>query len=125
MILTVTLSPCIHHVLAYEEPEDGRAVVKPARSFWQPGGKGLNTARVIASMGGDVLALTMSGGLEGRLLLREMENSGVRVKSIPLARPTRVSTCLYNMSTGAFRELLEAGVILSGAEVDSFFGLFF
>lgn len=124
MIITVTLNPCIHHILAYEEPEDGRVVVKPTRSFWQPGGKGLNAARVIASMGGEVLALTTSGDLEGELLLREVEYSGVQVRYVTVRQPTRISTCCYNMSTGVFRELLEAGTELDDEEVEVFFRLF-
>lgn len=124
MIITVTLNPCIHHILAYEEPEDGKAVVKPIRSFWQPGGKGLNTARVIASMGGEVLALTTSGDLEGELLLREVRYSGVEVRYVNVGRPTRISTCCYNMSTGAFRELLEGGAELDDGEVDALFNLY-
>jgi 1-phosphofructokinase len=123
MILTVTLNPCVHHILAYEEPEDGRTVLKPVRSFFQPGGKGLNAARVVSNLGGEVLALTTFGDQEGRLLLREMAYSGVPVRAVEVSRPTRTSTCIYNMSSGAFMELLEPGVELGPEESAAYFDL--
>jgi len=124
MILTVTLNPCVHHILAHEEPENGQVVRKPVRSFFQPGGKGLNAARVAATMGGEILALTTWGDVEGSLLLREMAFSGVPVRAVEVSRPTRISTCIYDMTTGSFMELLEAGVELSREEVDALFDLF-
>ncbi|MBU0756402.1 MAG: bifunctional hydroxymethylpyrimidine kinase/phosphomethylpyrimidine kinase [Planctomycetes bacterium] len=123
MIITVTLNPCVHHILAYETPESEQLVIKPVRSFFQPGGKGLNAARVAASMGGQVLALTTWGDVEGRLLLREVEYSGVEVRTVEVSRPTRLSTCLYNLSTMDFMELLEPGAELDPVEVESLFNL--
>jgi 1-phosphofructokinase len=124
MIVTVTLNPCVHHILAYETPEDGHRVIKPVRSFFQPGGKGLNAARVIAAMGGEVLALTFWGDREGELLLREVEYSNVPVKAVETSRPTRISTITYDMTRSKFMELLEPGVELVEAEVERLFELF-
>lgn len=124
MIITVTLNPCVHHLLAYETPEQGQVVVKPVRSFMQPGGKGLNAARVAASLGGEVLALTTWGGVEGKLLLRETAYSGIEVRAVELSRPTRISTGLFNLTTSDFMELLEPGVELDEEEVEAFFQLF-
>jgi len=123
MIITVTLNPCVHHILAYETPKAGEVVVKPVRSFFQPGGKGLNAARVAASMGGEVLALTTKGDVEGQLLIREVEYSGVEVRALEVSRPTRFSTCIYNLSTSDFTELLEPGVELDEEEVEQYFQL--
>ncbi|MHC4942661.1 MAG: 1-phosphofructokinase family hexose kinase [Planctomycetota bacterium] len=124
MIVTVTLNPCVHHILAFEIPEEGRKVIKPVRSFFQPGGKGLNAARVIAAMGGEVLALTTWGDREGQLLLREVEYSNVPVKAVETSRPTRISTITYNMTSSEFIELLEPGVELDEEEVERLFQLF-
>lgn len=124
MIITVTLNPCVHHVVAFESRPGDQVVIKPVRSFFQPGGKGLNAARVIAGMGKEVTALTTLGDLEGRLLLRETEYDGVNVKYIEISRPTRISTCLYDMTAQSFRELLEPGVDMSNSEIDAFYSLF-
>jgi len=111
-------------MLAYEETDDGRVVLKPVRSFLQAGGKGLNAARTILLMGGDVVALTTQGGIEGRMLLREVKQSGVTVKSVEVSRPTRISTGIYNMTRSKFQELLEPGVDLKQDEVEALFSLF-
>ncbi|MFH1998396.1 MAG: PfkB family carbohydrate kinase [Planctomycetota bacterium] len=99
-------------------------MIKPVRSFFQPGGKGLNAARVIAAMGGEVTALTTWGDVEGQLLLREVKYSGVHVKAVEINRPTRTSTCLYNMTDHSFMELLEPGVELSEEEIEALFRVF-
>ena len=121
MILSVTLNPCVHHILAYRGGMEDGVVRRPVRSFFQPGGKGLNASRVAVTLGARVTALTPCGGVEGRLFLREVRLSGVRVEPVWISRPTRFSTCLYDMERGSFLELLEPGVELSEREVEALF----
>ena len=124
MILSVTLNPCVHHILAYRGGAEGGVVRTPVRSFFQPGGKGLNASRVAAALGAEVTALAPCGGMEGELFLREVRRSGVRVEPVRIRRPTRFSTCLYDLEGGTFLELLEPGVELSDEEVEALFRRF-
>ena len=58
-VCTLTLNPCLDRTLWVE------AFGLPAkREEWQTGGKGVNVARVLAALGGIVLAGSLTGGLK-------------------------------------------------------------
>ena len=95
MILTVTPNPCLHKTVSFKGRLDGRLVVRPVDSWYQAGGKGINCARTIRSLGGDVVALTTAGGHVGRLFLDGLAAEGIAVDAVSVARPTRMSTFVY------------------------------
>ncbi len=47
MIVTLTANPAIDRLVALEEPLERGAVVRTADGVDQPGGKGINVARVL------------------------------------------------------------------------------
>jgi 6-phosphofructokinase 2 len=72
-----------------------------------PGGGGINVARVINRLGGDVTALYPIGGATGRLLHRLVEDEGIRSVTVPVAEETREDFTVLEQSTGSqFRFVL-------------------
>ncbi len=118
MILTTTPNPCIHKIVTFHGDPDGRVVVRPVRSRWQIGGKGVNAARAAHRLGGAVKALTTHGGWAGRLLLDELAGEGIHVVPVEVEAETRMSTFICSVDTGAFREFLEHGGPVRVAEIE-------
>ncbi|MBK6940535.1 MAG: 1-phosphofructokinase family hexose kinase [Planctomycetes bacterium] len=116
MILTVTPNPCLHKTVSFKGSLDGRLVVRPVESWYQAGGKGINCARTIRALGGEVTALTTAGGHVGRLFLDGLAAEGIAVEAISVARPTRMSTFVYSADARQFREFLEPGLALEARE---------
>jgi 6-phosphofructokinase 2 len=98
-IVTLTLNPTIDASAKVE-------VVRPThkiRSFeerYDPGGGGINVARVINELGGRSLAVYLAGGLTGGVLDTMVKRAGVRHWTVPVSGLTRVSHVVHELSTG-------------------------
>ena len=98
-IVTLTLNPTID---AAAEAETVRPTHK-VRTFderYDPGGGGINVARVINELGGRSLAIYLAGGLTGGVLDTMVKRAGVRHWTVPIAGLTRVSHVVHERSTG-------------------------
>jgi 6-phosphofructokinase 2 len=72
-----------------------------------PGGGGINVARVIKRLGGDVRAIYPVGGATGDLLRRLLDREGVPSQTFPIAGETREDFFVSETSTGhPFRFIL-------------------
>ncbi len=118
MILTVTLNPCVHRYLLYREEEPPRTVVRLVRERMSSGGKGLNAARVVAALGGGAVALSTQSGPTGELLRDCLARERVDAELVTVTKPTRLSTCLWDLGIERFREFLEEGSDVTAAEAD-------
>lgn len=98
-IVTLTLNPAIDSSCQADEV---RPLLK-IRTFderYDPGGGGINVARVIRELGGDVMAVYLAGGLTGQALTRMIDAIGLQHRAIPIEGFTRVSHTVYERSTG-------------------------
>lgn len=87
-ILTLTLNPAIDVSTSVEQLVPIHKLrCGPARR--DPGGGGINVARVIHRLGGDVAAIYPVGGLIGSLLEKLTRGEGVCSRSVPVADETR------------------------------------
>lgn len=98
-ILTVTLNPALD---VSGETEIIRATRKcrTVNDRFDPGGGGINVARVIKILGGDAEALYLAGGETGELLDRLLEQKGISRRRIPIPGMTRIGFMVREMSTG-------------------------
>jgi 6-phosphofructokinase 2 len=98
-IATLTLNPAVD--LACTAP-----AVKPThkiRTFEErldPGGGGINVARVVHALGGDTLALIMTGGVTGRLVEELLDEAGVPWQALPIRGRTRISVNVHDRQSG-------------------------
>src|SRR5690242_2438821 len=114
-IATLTLNPTIDTALEAEEMVHTDKI-RTAGERIDPGGGGINVARVLVRFGAPVQAIFMAGGSTGRLLDRLLQREGVERTYVPIAGETRVSVTVYERSTGREYRLVPEGPVVSDPE---------
>jgi 1-phosphofructokinase/tagatose 6-phosphate kinase len=117
MILTVTLNAAIDRTLAVPNLRLGRrhrAVEQTAIA----GGKGVNVARALRTLGRPVLATGIAGGGMGRRIVELLEDEGIPNDFVRVRDEARMSTAVVDPTNGATTEVNERGPALSPSETD-------
>lgn len=111
-ILTLTMNPALDISTATDRVYSGHKL-RCSGSHLDPGGGGVNVARVIHRLGGHVLAIYTAGGTTGDTYRELMEAEGIPAVVAPVRGQTRQNLTVDENSTGQqFRFVLE------GAELD-------
>ncbi|WP_137390382.1 1-phosphofructokinase family hexose kinase [Rhodoligotrophos defluvii] len=114
-IVTLTLNPSI----------DGAAqthVVRPIRKIrtsderYDPGGGGINVARVVQELGGTAFATYLAGGATGRVLDDLLESAAIMRRRISIDDHTRISHAVYERSSGLEYRFVPEGPVVREAE---------
>jgi 6-phosphofructokinase 2 len=98
-IVTLTLNPAIDSSCQADEV---RPILKirTTEERYDPGGGGVNVARVIRELGGEAMAVYLAGGLTGQALTQMIEAIGLKHRAVPIRGYTRVSHTVYERSSG-------------------------
>ncbi|GLS38847.1 phosphofructokinase [Mesorhizobium tianshanense] len=98
-ILTITLNPAVD---VTSETDTVRPIrkVRTSNIRYDPGGGGINVARVITALGGEAEAYFLAGGETGSLLARLLQTEGVSSHLVPINGHTRISFMVLERSTG-------------------------
>ncbi len=97
-IVTVTLNPAVDLACAADTVVHTHKI----RTFDEhidPGGGGINVARVLSAMGADVLALIVAGGATGALIQDLMTEAGIPFETVHCHGRTRISFTVLDRST--------------------------
>jgi len=115
-IVTLTLNPTID---GSSEAERVRPIhkVRTTGERYDPGGGGINVARVVRALGGDALAICLAGGATGPVLDALLEEHGVPRRFVSIRGPTRISLTVYERASGQEYRFVPEGPRLSTAEV--------
>lgn len=114
-IITVTLNPAID--LGGITP-----CVEPVRKVRlrdqtvEPGGGGINVARVVATLGGKAMALYLAGGATGRLYGDLVEATGIGHRAFPITGATRISMAVHEEVSSRDYRFVAEGPLVSAAE---------
>jgi len=81
-----------------------------------PGGGGINVARVVKRLGGEVSAIYPIGGATGDLLRSLLEKEGVASRTFPIADETREDFFVSEISTGQQYRFILPGPCLAADE---------
>lgn len=98
-VVTLTFSPTLDIATSVD-------VVTPSRKLrceaprHEPGGGGINVARVAQRLGADAVAVAPFGGDRGRLLVEQLGAEGVVVDQVAVDHTTRQSFSVTEESTG-------------------------
>ncbi|NHN33451.1 1-phosphofructokinase family hexose kinase [Paenibacillus agricola] len=112
MITTVTLNAAIDKT--YYLPSFGLGQVsRVQRMFAEPGGKGINVARVIQQLGYPVIATGFVGGHNGRFIENALSQQGIEHDFIHVEGESRLCLNVIEESKGSSTELLEQGPVIS------------
>ena len=114
-IVTLTINPAIDIFVNVERVEPTRKLrcSAPKRD---PGGGGINVARVAHRLGGDVAAIYPIGGAIGKLLQRLVEREGIDSVVTSSHVETRENFTAYDLHSGAQYRFVLPGSALHRAE---------
>jgi len=114
-IVTITINPAIDIFVNVErvEPTKKLRCSAPKRD---PGGGGINVARVAHRLGGSVAAIYPIGGAIGKLLQRLVEREGIDSVVTPSHVETRENFTAYEEATGEQYRFVLPGSALHKAE---------
>lgn len=99
-VITLTMNPAIDLSVSVERVAPYHKLRCEAERR-DPGGGGINVARVIKRMGGDVTAMYPTGGALGALLRRLVDQEGIPGLTIPISGETREDFTVLEHSTGS------------------------
>ena len=114
-IATLTVNPAVD---VAAEAAEVRPVHK-IRTFgdrYDPGGGGINVARVAHELGGDTTAVFAAGGVTGRFVEEMLSQAGVPTSCIPIRGPTRISLTVREQASGSEYRFVPQGPRLDSAE---------
>jgi tagatose 6-phosphate kinase len=114
MILVVGLSSVWQRTLFFDALQTGE-VNRVKKVVETASGKGVNVARVAATLGADVRVLTVAGGQRGKLFRQALRNDSVDAVVVPVRGETRV--CQTLIAGGVVTELVEESPALRRSEV--------
>jgi tagatose 6-phosphate kinase len=123
MILTVTPNPLLDFIIhAAEMPGPGGHRLKKVKET--VGGKGINVARLLKTLGRPALALGFCGGWYGKRLGDLLREQGVMARFVETAAETRLGVNLIVDQPTTQTWWLEEGEELTRAEIGAFLDLF-
>lgn len=106
MIYTVTLNPALDRELTVPALVENE-VLRATRSQVDFGGKGFNVSRMIASLGGESIAVGFVGGKSGEQLQDGLIAAGIQTEFVWLAEETRTNVSI--VSNGRYIKVNESG----------------
>ena len=119
MILTLTPNPSLDRTVSLPAPLQRGAVQRLTDVVMEPGGKGVNVARVLSTSGRAATAVLPAAEHDPILTaLGALELPGLTVRSVPVAGPARINTAVTEPD-GTTTKLNELGAGLSEEEIDA------
>jgi 6-phosphofructokinase 2 len=110
-IITLTLNPAIDGSCDAPKVRPTRKI-RTTNTRYDPGGGGINVARVVQRLGGNVRAVYLAGGVTGGVLDSLLDRDGIARSRIDIAGHTRISQAVHETETG-----LEYRFVPDGPEV--------
>ena len=110
-IVTLTLNPAIDGSCDAPRVRPTRKI-RTTNTRYDPGGGGINVARVVKRFGGNVRAIYLAGGATGGVLDGLLDRDSIVRTRIDIAGHTRISQAVHELETG-----LEYRFVPDGPEV--------
>jgi 6-phosphofructokinase 2 len=114
-IVTLTLNPALDISTATAHVEPVHKLRCEAPRF-DPGGGGINVARVVSRLGAETLAVFPVGGPAGQRLTGLLAAEGLNMQALPIAGETRESFSVTDRTDGSEYRFVLPGPVLSEAE---------
>ena len=114
MIITVTLNTAIDKTLSVPNFRLGRRH-RTVEQTTMPGGKGVNVARVLKTLGAPVIATGLAGGATGTRIVDQLTQLSVLSDFVRIGEESRTNTAVIDPTTGEQTEINERGPKVSAA----------
>lgn len=119
MIVTVTLNTAIDKTLSVPNFRLGRRH-RTVEQTTMPGGKGVNVARVLKTLGAPVIATGLAGGATGTRIVDQLTQLSVLSDFVRIGEESRTNTAVIDPTTGEQTEINEKGPKVTPQEVELF-----
>jgi 1-phosphofructokinase family hexose kinase len=119
MIITVTLNTAIDKTLSVPNFRLGRRH-RTVEQTTMPGGKGVNVARVLKTLGAPVIATGLAGGPTGTRIVEQLTQLSVLSDFVRIREESRTNTAVIDPTTGEQTEINERGPKVSEQEAELF-----
>ncbi len=114
-IVTLTINPAVDVSTSVKKMMPFTKM-RCAQALRDPGGGGINVARVLGRLGVEATAIYPAGGATGQLLATLVEHEGVRSIVIPTLNDTREDITIFDETTREQFRLVFPGAALSDTE---------
>ncbi|MBP2637029.1 MAG: 1-phosphofructokinase (fructoso 1-phosphate kinase) [Firmicutes bacterium] len=118
-VVTVTLNPAIDKTVVVEKLNVG-GLNRVQSVRMDPGGKGINVAKVLNQFGVRVTAAGLIAGTQGQNLLNYLSLEKIAASFLPIAGETRTNLKIVDNSSNCTTEINEAGFVVGYTEIDRF-----
>jgi len=119
MIITVTLNAAIDKTLSVPNFKPGRRH-RTVETRTVAGGKGVNVARGIKSLGQPVIATGFAGGSTGTQIVEQLTDESIICDFVRIREESRTNLSVLDPTTGLQTEVNERGPHISGKEMELF-----
>ncbi len=116
MILTITPNPLLDYQL-FNEPGRLTGGTRVDRIPFTVGGKGINVARMLKTLGRPALALTFAGGSNGEKIRAELNQQSINARYVAVSTETRAGINVFDGNSGRHRWWIEDGEELKENEI--------
>ena len=118
-VVTITLNPSIDKTIVIKKllPYGLNRVI---RSQTDPGGKGINVARVLKNFGIDVTVTGLIAGRQGELLLNALQSAEIPTDFLEIPGETRTNLKIFDESVNKTTEINEPGSYVSPENLTRF-----
>jgi 1-phosphofructokinase/tagatose 6-phosphate kinase len=117
MIVTVTLNAAIDRTLTVPNFALGFRH-KATETLTLPGGRGINVARVVKTLGQPVIATGFAGGRTGDRIVADLQREGILCDFVRIEDESRTSTAVLDPTSGVATEINEYGPVVTPAEME-------
>jgi 1-phosphofructokinase family hexose kinase len=119
MIITVTLNAAIDKSLSVPNFRLGRRH-RTVQQTTMPGGKGVNVARTLKTLGLPVIATGFAGGATGTRIVDQLTAESILNDFVRIREESRTNTAVQDPTTLEMTEINERGPEVSPAELELF-----
>ena len=119
MIITVTLNAAIDKTLSVPSFRVGRRH-RTVDQRTTAGGKGVNIARTLKTLGRPVIATGLAGGATGTRIVEQLTQESILNDFVRIHEESRTNTSVLDPTTGEQTEINERGPLVSEREMETF-----
>jgi len=119
MIITVTLNAAIDKSLSVPSFRLGRRH-RTVEQTTMAGGKGVNVARTLKTLGQPVIATGFAGGPTGTRIVEQLTEESILNDFVRIREDSRTNTAVHDPTNGEQTEINERGPAVSAKEVELF-----
>jgi len=119
MIVTVTLNAALDRTLTVPNFQAGFRH-RASESLTLPGGKGVNIARALKTLGQPVIATGLAGGKTGIRIVEDLTAEGILNDFVLIRGESRTSTAVIDPTSNTQTEVNEYGPVVTARELHAF-----